>query len=285
MRQRCRIARLVRCVFSAARSWVRRFVRAAAVNGETRFMADTVQSGPPAPTRDGETRRDFLIAGRGRDRRQSAPPARPGRSSTSMNPAADTLALSSIEVDLAPVQVGQRITVAWRGQPVFIATAPPDEIKAAARRRSRDAARSPDRDAERVAEAGMADHGRRLHASGLHPARPESRPTRAAITAAGSAPATARNTIRRAASARDRRRRTWRCRRTQFTTDTAIQDRLGEHAMAATSTLRAEQAVIRWIDHRLPIFSYLEHELHDYPDAAQSELLVEFRLARRRSCW
>jgi ubiquinol-cytochrome c reductase iron-sulfur subunit len=38
----------------------------------------------------------------------------------SMNPAADTLALSSIEVDLKPVQVGQRVTVAWRGKPVFI---------------------------------------------------------------------------------------------------------------------------------------------------------------------
>src|ERR1700739_4705794 len=49
----------------------------------------------------------------------------------SLNPARDTLALSTTEVDLAPVQVGQRLTVAWRGKPVFIAHRTPEEIKAA----------------------------------------------------------------------------------------------------------------------------------------------------------
>src|SRR6516225_9195710 len=48
-----------------------------------------------------------------------------------LNPARDTLVLSSTEVDLAPVQVGQRLTVAWRGKPVFIARRTPEEIKAA----------------------------------------------------------------------------------------------------------------------------------------------------------
>ena len=38
----------------------------------------------------------------------------------SMNPAADTLALSTIEADLSAVETGQRITVKWRGSPVFI---------------------------------------------------------------------------------------------------------------------------------------------------------------------
>lgn len=38
----------------------------------------------------------------------------------SMNPSADVLALSSVEIDLSPIQVGQRITVKWRGQPVFV---------------------------------------------------------------------------------------------------------------------------------------------------------------------
>jgi ubiquinol-cytochrome c reductase iron-sulfur subunit len=38
----------------------------------------------------------------------------------SLNPAADTLAMSTTEVDLAPVAVGQSITVMWRGKPVFI---------------------------------------------------------------------------------------------------------------------------------------------------------------------
>ena len=37
-----------------------------------------------------------------------------------MNPAADVLALSTVEVDLAPIQPGQTIKVKWRGVPVFI---------------------------------------------------------------------------------------------------------------------------------------------------------------------
>jgi ubiquinol-cytochrome c reductase iron-sulfur subunit len=49
----------------------------------------------------------------------------------SLNPSRDTLALSTTEVDLSPVQVGQRLTVAWRGKPVFIDHRPPAEIKAA----------------------------------------------------------------------------------------------------------------------------------------------------------
>ena len=38
----------------------------------------------------------------------------------SMNPAADIRALSSTEVDLAPVALGQRLTAKWRGKPIFI---------------------------------------------------------------------------------------------------------------------------------------------------------------------
>ena len=49
----------------------------------------------------------------------------------SMNPAADVLALASTEVDLAPIQLGQRITVSWRGKPVFIDHRPPERIEAA----------------------------------------------------------------------------------------------------------------------------------------------------------
>ncbi|MGH6873567.1 MAG: ubiquinol-cytochrome c reductase iron-sulfur subunit [Aestuariivirgaceae bacterium] len=37
-----------------------------------------------------------------------------------MNPDASVLALSTIEVDLAPVAEGQAITVKWRGNPVFV---------------------------------------------------------------------------------------------------------------------------------------------------------------------
>ena len=50
---------------------------------------------------------------------------------SSMNPSADVLALASTEVDLKPVQPGQRITVTWRGRPVFIDNRTPDQIKAA----------------------------------------------------------------------------------------------------------------------------------------------------------
>jgi ubiquinol-cytochrome c reductase iron-sulfur subunit len=49
----------------------------------------------------------------------------------SMNPAADTLALSTVDADLSPVQVGQAITVTWRGKPVFIRHRTPQEIQEA----------------------------------------------------------------------------------------------------------------------------------------------------------
>jgi ubiquinol-cytochrome c reductase iron-sulfur subunit len=50
----------------------------------------------------------------------------------SLNPAADTRALSSVEVDLSPIAVGQAITVKWRGKPVFIRRRAAAEIEAAA---------------------------------------------------------------------------------------------------------------------------------------------------------
>lgn len=49
----------------------------------------------------------------------------------SMNPARDTLALSSIDVELAPVVAGQGITVVWRGKPIFVRHRTPVEIKEA----------------------------------------------------------------------------------------------------------------------------------------------------------
>ena len=41
------------------------------------------------------------------------------------------LALSSTEVDLSPVEVGQAITVVWRGKPVFVRRRTAEEIKVA----------------------------------------------------------------------------------------------------------------------------------------------------------
>ncbi|HCM83892.1 MAG TPA: ubiquinol-cytochrome c reductase iron-sulfur subunit [Rhodospirillaceae bacterium] len=49
----------------------------------------------------------------------------------SMNPAADTLAMSTTEVDLTPIAAGQAITVMWRGKPVFVRHRTPEEISKA----------------------------------------------------------------------------------------------------------------------------------------------------------
>ena len=49
----------------------------------------------------------------------------------SMNPAEDTLALGSTEVDLSKILVGQSMTVKWRGRPVFIRRRTLEEINEA----------------------------------------------------------------------------------------------------------------------------------------------------------
>ena len=48
-----------------------------------------------------------------------------------MNPAADVLALASIEVNIGDIPVGQSIKVKWRGKPVFIRHRSEQEIKEA----------------------------------------------------------------------------------------------------------------------------------------------------------
>ncbi|HSR71559.1 MAG TPA: ubiquinol-cytochrome c reductase iron-sulfur subunit [Kiloniellales bacterium] len=79
-------------------------------------MADTAD---PAHPGEGETRRDFLYLA-------AAALGAVGTGAAvwplidSMNPSAEVLALASTEVDLAPVETGQRITVVWRGKPVYI---------------------------------------------------------------------------------------------------------------------------------------------------------------------
>jgi ubiquinol-cytochrome c reductase iron-sulfur subunit len=67
----------------------------------------------------------------------------------SMNPSADVLALASSEVDLSGVEEGMRITVKWRGKPVFVDHRPQKEIEEA---RAVDVStlRDPQTDAERV---------------------------------------------------------------------------------------------------------------------------------------
>ena len=48
-----------------------------------------------------------------------------------LNPAADTLAVSSVEYDISKVALGQQIVILWRKQPVFIRHRTPAEIAAA----------------------------------------------------------------------------------------------------------------------------------------------------------
>lgn len=46
----------------------------------------------------------------------------------SMNPAADTMAEATVEVDLSSIKPGQSKTVLWQGSPVFIKHRTPEEI-------------------------------------------------------------------------------------------------------------------------------------------------------------
>ncbi|MAF68799.1 MAG: ubiquinol-cytochrome c reductase iron-sulfur subunit [Micavibrio sp.] len=66
-----------------------------------------------------------------------------------MSPAKDTLALATTEVDIAPVEVGQAITVMWRGAPVFIRHRTDEEIMKARSVKLADL-RDPQTDEERV---------------------------------------------------------------------------------------------------------------------------------------
>jgi ubiquinol-cytochrome c reductase iron-sulfur subunit len=66
-----------------------------------------------------------------------------------MNPAADALALATVEFDLSKVALGQEVTISWRKQPVFIRHRTPVEI---ARAKADDNApmKDPATDASRV---------------------------------------------------------------------------------------------------------------------------------------
>lgn len=68
-----------------------------------------------------------------------------------MNPSGDTLALASIEFDVAKVLEGQQAVIKWRGKPVFVRHRTAAEIEAARRDDSADL-KDPQTDAERVKE-------------------------------------------------------------------------------------------------------------------------------------
>ena len=93
-------------------------------------MSDLSELRPTDKTHEPTTRRDFLYLAAGAVGAVGA--AGVGWAFVdSMNPSADTLALSSIEVDLAPIAKGMAITVAWRGKPVFVRSRTPKEIEEA----------------------------------------------------------------------------------------------------------------------------------------------------------
>ena len=111
-------------------------------------MAQPNSTNGHTPPVEGETRRDFLVlAAQGMGAVGVAAAIWPFIDS--MNPSKDVLALSSIEVDLTPVQPGQIIKVMWRGKPVFIRNRTPEEIKTAEDTPMADL-RDPQTDAERV---------------------------------------------------------------------------------------------------------------------------------------
>lgn len=112
-------------------------------------MATTSHSIPssPAPAQ-GETRRDFLLLATGAVGAVGmAAAAWPFINS--LNPAADTLAMASTEVDITSVQVGQAITVTWRGKPVFIRRRTEKEIAESVAVKAADL-RDPEEDSKRA---------------------------------------------------------------------------------------------------------------------------------------
>jgi ubiquinol-cytochrome c reductase iron-sulfur subunit len=87
----------------------------------------TAPSDPVGPQDGPETKRDFIhilagVAALGAVGGLAWPLI------DQMNPAGDTLALASIEVDYSKVVLGQQIVVKWRGGPVFIRHRTPKEI-------------------------------------------------------------------------------------------------------------------------------------------------------------
>ena len=154
-----------------------------------------------------------------------------------MNPDASVMALSSIEVDLAPIAEGQAITSNGAAIRCSSATAPQGDRG----RQGGAAGRSPDREArnanlpDRCAgdrpEPGGRRQGEMLVMSACAPIWAACRSATRATTrwsrtitrsAAGSVPVTARITTRRDGSERDRRRKTCTCRYTPMSTTAKI---------------------------------------------------------------
>ncbi|NQV54780.1 MAG: ubiquinol-cytochrome c reductase iron-sulfur subunit [Rhodospirillales bacterium] len=113
-------------------------------------MAETASAPEGAPESE-ETRRDFLLI-------STVAVGAVGTALAAwpfidnMNPSKDVLALASTEINLAPIEEGQSITVVWRGKPVFVRRRTAKEIATA---KTDDGATLKDRatDASRVQKA------------------------------------------------------------------------------------------------------------------------------------
>ena len=114
-------------------------------------MATSAEPAATGGQQDGETRRDFLLIAT-----TVVGAAGAGLAIwpliDQMNPAADVLAVSTTEVDLGPIQVGQRITVVLHGKPVFFTRRSKVQI-AAARKVNLDDLPDPEPDEKRVQKA------------------------------------------------------------------------------------------------------------------------------------
>lgn len=115
-------------------------------------MAETIAgSQPGAHAEEDPTRRDFILIA-------ASAAGAVGAVATvwpfvaQMNPAADTLALATTEVDLSAIEPGQEITILWRGKPVFVRHRTPAEIQAAESTPLKDLP-DPATDADRIAQA------------------------------------------------------------------------------------------------------------------------------------
>jgi ubiquinol-cytochrome c reductase iron-sulfur subunit len=89
--------------------------------------AEVPQAAGPGGSEDGVRRRDFLnvaaVSFAGVGAVVAIAPLL-----VQMSPSADVLALSTTEIDISKVQVGQRIKALWRKQPIFVAHLTPKEI-------------------------------------------------------------------------------------------------------------------------------------------------------------
>ena len=90
-------------------------------------MSTNINTDSDSTDSEKETRRDFLVL-------TTVAMATVGAGLAawpfidSMNPAADVIAGSSTELDLAPIKPGQMVTVVWRGKPVFVGHRTADQI-------------------------------------------------------------------------------------------------------------------------------------------------------------